>query len=155
MKMEMMRDSKKTLTILIIEDDEAMRSLLQDFLIEEGFEVISVSNGSEAFRKLAKEFFDIVITDVRMPGLTGLDILPGIRKLQPASTILVITAFGSEEIEGKVLERGADAYLEKPVQLHQLKSLIHQLIDSKGRHDKGGSPFIGQGEREGDKAEGN
>ncbi len=55
--------------IMIIEDDEEMRSLLRDFLEEEGFETDSVSNGADALRKLSKDHFDLVITDIRMPGL--------------------------------------------------------------------------------------
>ena len=117
--------------ILVIEDDEEMRALLKDFFLEEGLETDSVSNGSEAFRKLVKESFILVITDIRMPGLTGLDILPGIRKLQPEVPIIVITAFGSEEIRQRVLERGATAYLEKPIHLDQLRTLIDQVVLSE------------------------
>ena len=114
--------------ILIIEDDEGMRSLLKDFIEEEGYEADSVSNGSEAFRTLTKEPFDLVITDIRMPGLSGLDILPGIKKLQPDAFIIVITAFGSEEVYRKAMERGATVYLEKPVHLQELRELIHELV---------------------------
>ena len=84
--------------ILIVEDDEEMRSLLKDILEEEGYEADSVSNGSDAVQKLLNEPFDIIITDIWMPGLTGLDILPGIRRLQPKAYVIVITAFGSEEV---------------------------------------------------------
>jgi DNA-binding NtrC family response regulator len=122
----MMGNDKKR--ILVIEDDEEMRSLLKDFFLEEGFETASVENGSEAFRKLAKESFDLIITDVRMPGLTGLDILPGIKKLQPESPIIVITAFGTEEVHRRAIERGATAYLEKPIHFHKLKTMIHEII---------------------------
>jgi len=114
--------------ILVVEDDEEMRSLLKDFFTEEGFETDSVSNGSEAFRKLVKESFVLVITDIRMPGLTGLDILPGIRKLQPEVPIIVITAFGSEEIRQRALERGATAYLEKPVHFNTLRNLVSEMV---------------------------
>ena len=117
--------------ILVIEDDEEMRSLLKDFLLEEGFEPDSVNNGSEAFRRLAKEPFDLIITDVRMPGLTGLDILPGIKKLQTESPIIVITAFGTEEVHRRAIERGATAYLEKPIHFHKLKTMIHEIISSQ------------------------
>jgi DNA-binding response OmpR family regulator len=117
--------------ILIVEDDEEMRTLLRDMIEEEGYKAASVNNGSEAFRKLAKESFDLIITDVRMPGLTGLDILPGIKKLQPDAPIIVITAFGSEEVQKKALERGADAYLEKPIHFDKLRTLIHDLFSSK------------------------
>jgi DNA-binding response OmpR family regulator len=114
--------------ILIIEDDEEMRSLLRDFFEEDRFETDSVSNGSEAFRKLAKQTFDLIITDVRMPGLTGLDILPGIKKLQPQATIIVITSFGSDEVRRRAFERGASAYLEKPIYFNKLRSLIHEVV---------------------------
>jgi len=124
-----MNNDKKR--ILVVEDDEEMRSLLKDFIEAEGFEIDSVSNGSEAFRKLAKESFDLIITDVRMPGLTGLDILPGIRKLQPEASIIVITAFGSEEVSRRAFERGATAYLEKPIHLENLRDLVQRIVSSK------------------------
>jgi len=121
-----MNDSKKR--ILVVEDDAEMRSLLKDFFEEDGFEIDSVSNGSEAFRRIAREPFDLIITDIRMPGLTGLDILPGIKKLQPEVSIIVVTAFGSEEIRRKALERGATAYLEKPILFNKLRTLVHEMV---------------------------
>ena len=117
--------------ILVVEDDEEMRSLLKDFIEAEGFEADSVSNGSEAFRKLVREPFDLVITDIRMPGLTGLDILPGIKKLQPEAPVIVITAFGSEEIQRKAFEKGANAYLEKPIHFQKLTTLIHDMFSKQ------------------------
>ena len=114
--------------ILVIEDDEEMRSLLKDFIEGEGYEADSVDNGSEAFRRVVKEPFDLIITDIRMPGLTGLDILPGLKKLRPEASIIVITAFGSEEVFHKSLERGADAYLEKPIHLNKLRTLIQEMV---------------------------
>src|SRR4030042_1580367 len=127
----MMETGKKR--ILIIEDDEEMRSLLKEFLNEEGYETDSVDNGSEAYRRLVKELFDLIITDIRMPGLTGLDILPGVRRLQPEAPIIVITAFGSEEIHHKVFERGATVYLEKPIHLKNLRDLVQKMVSSKER----------------------
>jgi DNA-binding response OmpR family regulator len=117
--------------VLIIEDDEEMRSLLKDFFREEGFETDSVSNGHDAFGILIKRIFDLVVTDVRMPGLTGLDILPRIKKIQPEVPIIVITAFGTEEVRRKAFERGANAYLEKPIAFQELRRLIHDLMLAK------------------------
>ena len=115
--------------IFIIEDDEEMRSLLREFLNDEGYETDSADNGLEAYRRLVKEIFDLIITDIRMPGLTGLDILPRMRKLQPEAPIIVITAFGSEEVCHKAFERGATAYLEKPIHLENLRDLIQGMVD--------------------------
>jgi DNA-binding response OmpR family regulator len=119
--------------ILVIEDDREMRSLLKDFIEDEGYEVDSVEDGSEAFRKLARETFDLMITDIRMPGLSGLEILPGLKKLLPQAPIIVITAFGSEEVYRRVLERGANAYLEKPIHLEELRILIQKMISPEER----------------------
>jgi len=124
-----MNNSKKR--ILIVEDDEEMRALLRDVIEEEGHKTDSVNNGSEAFRKLVKQSFDLIITDIRMPGLTGLDILPGMRKLHPEVPIVVITAFGSEEIQRKALERGANAYLEKPIHFQKLRNLIQDMFSKQ------------------------
>jgi DNA-binding response OmpR family regulator len=124
-----MDDSKKR--ILIIEDDEEMRSLLKDLFEEEGFETDSVEKGTYAFKKLMTESFALIITDIRMPGFSGLEILPELKKFQPDTPIVVITAFGGEGVHLKALERGADAYLEKPVPLLQLRTLVHEMINPK------------------------
>ena len=124
-------DNNNKKRILVIEDDEEMRALLRDVIEEEGYKTDSVNNGSEAFRKLVKESFDLIITDIRMPGLTGLDILPGMKKLQPEAPVIVITAFGSEEVQRKAFEKGANAYLEKPIHLQKLRRLIHDMVSEQ------------------------
>ena len=134
-----MKDFRKynsVVRILIIEDDEEMRSLLEDVLDEEGFKTESASNGSEGLRKLSKESFDLILTDIRMPGLTGLDILPVIKRLQPEASVIVITAFGNEEIHRRSVEKGAAGYLEKPIHMDKLKTLVHEMVSSKGKIDK-------------------
>ena len=116
---------------MIIEDDDEMRSLLKDFIEEEGYEADSVEKGTYAFRKLITDSFDLIITDIRMPGYSGLEILPELKRLQPRIPIIVITAFGSEEVYRKALLRGANAYLEKPIHFHKLKELIQEIISTK------------------------
>jgi DNA-binding response OmpR family regulator len=114
--------------IMIIEDDEEMRSLLKDFFEEEGFETDSASNGVDALQALSKDHFDLVITDVRMPGLTGLDILPRIRRLKPEIPVIVMTSYGSDDVRRRSLERGATIYLEKPIYLSQLRPVIREMV---------------------------
>ena len=131
-----LRKYNPVVRILIIEDDKEMRSLLEDILDEEGFETESVSNGSEGLQELAKEPFDLVITDIRMPGLTGLDILPIIKRLNPDASVIVITAFGNEEVHRRSFEKGAAGYLEKPIHVDRLKTLVHEMLSSKEKMDK-------------------
>jgi DNA-binding NtrC family response regulator len=134
--MKDLRKYNSVARILIIEDDEEMRSLLEDILDEEGFQTESVSNGSEGLQELTKEPFDLVITDIRMPGLTGLDILPVIKRLQPDASVIVITAFGNQEVYRRSFEKGAAGYLEKPIHVDRLKTLVHEMLSSKERMDK-------------------
>jgi two-component system, NtrC family, response regulator HydG len=116
--------------ILIIEDDREMRSLLEEFLKEEGFEVDSIGDGSEALSRVYQRTFDLVITDLWIGDVSGLSILPVLKKIRPRIPVIAITAFGSEEVRRRALDRGADAYLEKPLQLEELKSLMDQMISS-------------------------
>ena len=126
-----MENDKKQ--ILLIDDDEEMRSLLADFLTEEGYDADAVEKGFYALKKILVKRFDLIITDIRMPTFSGLDILPELKRRQPDTPVIVITAFGGEAVYLKVLSRGADAYLEKPIQLHELKTLIQEMILAKER----------------------
>lgn len=105
-----------------------MRSLLQEFIQGEGYEADTVKNGSEALPRLVDEKFDMIITDIRMPGFSGLDILPGLRNIHPGIPIIVITAFGSEEVSRRAFARGATAYLEKPIHLDELRKLMQKMV---------------------------
>jgi DNA-binding NtrC family response regulator len=131
--------------IMIIEDDEEMRSVLKDFFEEEGFEIDSASNGVDALRILSKDHFDLIITDIRMPGLTGLDILPRIKSLEPETPIVVITAYGGDDVRRRSIERGATTYLEKPIRLSHLRTLVREVVSRRQLEKLGAMPS----EREG------
>lgn len=134
--MVFLKEQNTMARILIIEDDEEMRSLLEDFLKDEGYETDSANSGSEAFGKLAQEPFDLVITDIRMPGLSGLDILSAVKKFQMEIPVIVITAFGGEQVYRRSIARGADGYLEKPIHFHKLRNLIQELVSPKEKRER-------------------
>lgn len=114
--------------ILIVDDDEDMRSLLKDLLEEDGFETECASNGFDALQEVAGRDFDLIITDIAMPGLTGWDILPGIRRLRPGAPVIVMSSLASSHVHRRSLEGGATGYLEKPIRIEKLRSLIHRHI---------------------------
>jgi DNA-binding response OmpR family regulator len=72
-----------------------------------------------------------------MPGLSGLDILPRIKKIQPQTPIVVMTAFGNEEIQRKVYERGGTVYLEKPIYFRELKRLTRKMVFPENKAKEG------------------
>ena len=121
--MSLLKRVQPMATILVVEDDEEMRSLLQDFLKDEGYESDSADNGSEAVRKLTEQPFDLIITDIRMPGLTGLDILAAVKKLEPEVPVIVITAFWGEDVYRRSMARGADGLSGKTDPSSQIEVL--------------------------------
>jgi DNA-binding NtrC family response regulator len=89
----------------MIEDDEEMRSLLEDFLTEEGYEADSANRSSETFGKLAWKPFNLLITDIRMPGVAGWHILSPVKQFQSDMPVIVITAFGGGSLSSVYGER--------------------------------------------------
>ncbi len=115
--------------ILVIGSDRETRSVIMDFIKNEGYEADSVEKGTYAFQKLMAGSFDLIITDIRLPGFSGLDILPGLKKIQPETPVVVLIE--SEEAS-RVHGRGANAYLKKPIQLEKLGEIIQEMVFSRG-----------------------
>jgi DNA-binding NtrC family response regulator len=119
--------------ILAVDDDLEMCRMLSDFLIEEGFSVLTASESLEALKILKREEFDIVITDLKMKGLKGLDLLEEAKKAAPFTPVIIITAFGTIESAIKAMKMGAYDYITKPFQMEELvlivkKALEHRLL---------------------------
>lgn len=115
--------------ILIVDDDEELRSELKDFL--EGYEVVEASNGASAL-KLLKNANEIglVILDVMMPGINGLDVLNEIKRTDPSLRTIILTGYSSKDVAIEALKGHADDYIEKPIDPHRLKETVERLLDS-------------------------
>lgn len=120
--------------LLIVEDDKEMRDLLTEALIEEGYRAESVPDGAQALIRLRTETFSTIVLDQRMPGLSGLDILPGLKTICPDTPVILITAFGDDNTRGEALEKGASACLLKPFPMEELfRAVRHALASGGGR----------------------
>ncbi len=117
--------------LLIVDDEETLTfSLYQTFIkapIE--CEVVTASSGEEALERFEERVFDVIITDIAMPGMSGLELLAVVKQRQPTTGVVVITAYGSEEKQEKALELGADRYLEKPFDIRELKQLVINMLE--------------------------
>jgi DNA-binding NtrC family response regulator len=118
---------------LIAEDDAEMRSLLHDELQEAGYQVTQAADGAEAALRLTHEPFDLVITDLRMPKLGGLELLPLVQRSAGAIPVIVITAFGDHGVLKEAYERGAAFFLSKPLKMEELKSAVRLALERNGR----------------------
>jgi DNA-binding NtrC family response regulator len=123
-------------TILIIDDDAAMLRALNKVLSGEGAVVASASWAGEIMERLADNqgHFDLIITDLRMPILNGRSVLGAVKAALPEVPVIVMTAFGSPEVEAECLEKGAAAFLEKPLDTPQLLAALERVFStSKAR----------------------
>jgi len=100
--------------VLIVDDEASMRHLLTVILSDHGWEARAVASGAEALRELEAREYDLVITDVRMPGLSGLELLAEVQRRSPATTVIVMSAYGSQEAAIEAMKAGAYDYLSKP-----------------------------------------
>src|SRR5215471_2761803 len=112
--------------VLIVDDDPGQRSLLNSFLQGQGFETVVVESGERALEKLRSTRFDMMISDVRMPGLSGLETLRLARKEHATLPVLLITAFTDVRDAVAAMRDGAVNYLAKPIDLDELLTSVQQ-----------------------------
>jgi len=112
--------------VLIVDDEEDILWGLSEELSRHNLEVDTANNGSEALEKIKNKKYDFLITDIRMPGLSGSELLLEAQKIQPDLKVIVMTAYGSEEVKEDVLSKGAISYLEKPFDFEQLLDIVEE-----------------------------
>src|SRR3974390_2881763 len=114
--------------ILIVDDELIKRSVLEDELCAVGYSVVTASNPLDAAQELAKSSFDVVVTDIRMPGQDGLSFLREIKKQKPTQAAIVMTAYGSIETAVEAMKIGAFDYLQKPFSTEELILKLDKLL---------------------------
>jgi DNA-binding NtrC family response regulator len=117
--------------ILVIDDDREMCGLLSDVLGNEGFSVSTATDGLGAVKKLKDEEFDVIVTDLEMKGLKGLDLLDEAQKISPMTPVIIITAFGTIESAIKAMKMGAYDYLTKPFQMEELILTVKKALENR------------------------
>ena len=117
--------------VLVVEDDAEMRALLLDELRNDGHEVGEAQDGAEAVLALRTGEFDVILMDKNLPGPSGLDLLPGFRRLCPRSRIIMMTAFGDVPSYMEALERGAVEFLFKPFRMEEMRAAIRKALESE------------------------
>jgi DNA-binding response OmpR family regulator len=114
--------------ILIVEDDAEMRALLMDELTDGGYRVCQAVDGADGARKLAHESFDLIITDMKMPQMSGMELLAIARERCPVVPVIAVTAFGDEPEFVMAYRSDFFAYLHKPVKMEELKTAIRAAL---------------------------
>jgi DNA-binding NtrC family response regulator len=121
-------------SILVVDDEPMIRELLTDFLQEQGYECESAASGESALRQLQEKDFALLVTDMSMPGLTGLDLLSYVANNRPDMAVIVITAIYDLGTAVDSMKLGAYAYITKPFELEKALQTIDEAL--KRREEK-------------------
>lgn len=113
--------------VLLIEDEKITRKTLTDFILKEGYEIESSGDGLEALDLFGKETFDVVVTDLRLPGMNGIEILQKIKEKAPHCTVIIMTAYATVETAIEAIKLGAYDYLTKPFNPDRLLSMLSHI----------------------------
>jgi CheY-like chemotaxis protein len=132
--------AKVTSKVLVVDDEETLTWSMKKTLAKdtEKYEVIIANTGTDALQLLEKGPIDVVVTDIRMPDINGLDLLSNIREQYPSTKVIIMTAYGSPEVQNEATKRGSYYYLEKPFEISDIRTVILKALEEK----RGG--FLGQ-----------
>jgi DNA-binding NtrC family response regulator len=122
--------------ILVVDDEKQMRDLLAKVLERKGYQVSACGDGAEALALLEREPADLVVTDVRMPGLNGMEALRAIKELNPDIVVIIMTAFGSIDQAVQAVKDGAYDYINKPFKIDEILLTIEKALEERHlRHE--------------------
>ncbi len=136
-------------TILIVEDEAKMRRLLELNLSDEGFHVLTTGDAEAGLKIMGQENVDLVVTDLKLPGMTGLDFLQAVKHANSALPVVVMTAFGSVETAVEAMKAGASDYVLKPFSLAEMRMVIHKELDVRRLREENQSLRRALGEKYG------
>ncbi|MGC8871851.1 MAG: sigma-54-dependent transcriptional regulator [Caldimicrobium sp.] len=117
--------------ILVVDDEVDILNILKFLLEREGYEVDTTLNGEEAIKKIEKNYYDIVLTDLRMPGISGIVLLEKTKELSPSTEVVIMTAYASIESAVEAIKKGAADYIVKPFINEDLKMRLRRILEHK------------------------
>ncbi len=118
-------------TILVVDDKDSMRNMLTETLVEEGHRVDSATNGRRALELASNKSYDLVLTDLKMPDLSGLEVLSGIKDIDADTSVILMTAYGTIEDAVSAMKNGAYDFITKPFDTDHLCVLINRALENR------------------------
>ena len=118
--------------ILVVDDEPGIREFLQIMLEREGYEVSSAENGTEAISRFKKKKYDVVIADIKMPKVSGLEVLSSVKEMSPETSVILITAHASFESAVEAMNEGAYDYITKPFNVDEIKVTVSNALQNNG-----------------------
>lgn len=115
-------------SILIVDDEEIMRGFLFDLLEDAGYDVEQCPSGEEAIEKVRGQRYDLVITDIKMQGKDGYDVLKEVKRLQPDVKVLLMTGYALDEDGRESIRKGANGFVLKPFDITSIREITGRLL---------------------------
>src|SRR5215510_6257724 len=117
--------------VLVVDDEKVIREILSDFLTMEGYQVQSVEDGTLALKELQRRSYNLVISDLKMPRMGGLELLEKIGELNPNVLTVIMTGFGTVETAIEAMKRGAYDYILKPFKVEEVMHIVQRGLDKQ------------------------
>ena len=114
--------------ILVVEDEDIARRNMVLILEKEGHQVIAVNNGEKALELIGSRAFDLVITDLKMPGASGMAVLAACQRLQPYTEVILVTGYATVDSAVAAMKHGAYHYISKPLKVDTLRKLVFEAL---------------------------
>lgn len=114
--------------ILVIDDEPEILSVMVDTLGQEGYSLQSTSDSREAVKLLETTTFDVIVSDIMMPNLTGLQLLEAAKRQNPNVQVVLVTGYSTREVALEALKKGASGFLEKPFETKQLVAAVREAL---------------------------
>src|ERR1700756_2316115 len=121
------------MSILIIEDEPDIREMLQWGLGNQGHQVMVAADGKEALEKIRQEDFEVVVSDIRIPGIDGLEVLRATKDIAPATEVVMMTAYAELQYAIECIRGGAFDFIQKPLTIAALNSTIDRALQHRRR----------------------
>ncbi len=118
---------KNTVSILVVDDDLAMSNLLGKLLAREGYQIVEAGGGDAALKILQSREIDIVVSDAKMPGMDGFELLRQVKMMRPEIGYIIMTAHGDAYSVKDALSLGADEYITKPFNSHEISLVVERV----------------------------
>lgn len=117
--------------VLVVDDEEIARKNLDHILKKEGYIVVLAASGAEAFEQMEISDFDVVLTDIRMENISGIDVLVKTKNKYPETEVIMVTAYASTDSATESLNKGAFQYIAKPFKISDIRVTVKQAIEKK------------------------
>ncbi len=120
-----------TARVLVVEDDEVLRQLMVEVLSDQGYEVVAIETGERGLEAMERELFDVILLDINLPGMDGMEVLRRTPSRQPDAQIVIMTAFGTVDTAVAAMKQGAFDYINKPFSTEELLLTLQRALEEK------------------------